>query len=178
MHDADAGRMHVQIGKGFGKLRTIVDKMFEAATRKDVLTVNDLDIMFDDRTLTAANHPHCQLWRLALPRVRSYFHQWTRGDAESPTGVAQQHRKLLEALRARSEDRPASHRAAHARYQFQRIGSGPTWLAQDSCAPRAWWKISPLFRTRSGRRHRPAGTPGGPCQIGSLDRATMRSPSR
>lgn len=84
------------------KLQGFVDQMFDAAKRQDLFAVNDLDIQYHDFVLTAANQPHClQLWRLVLPRVRSYFYQWTPRDTESLMWVAQQHKDLLEALKRR-----------------------------------------------------------------------------
>ncbi len=82
-----------------GLARLIVD-MRAAADAGDADRMADADLRFHELVITRSGQAHClQMWRTIQPRVRAYF----RRDApahETPHSVAEQHERLLSALRS------------------------------------------------------------------------------
>jgi DNA-binding GntR family transcriptional regulator len=84
----------------FAELEHLVEAMRVAGISRDVDALADADVRFHELVVTRAGQPHCeQLWRTIEPRVRAHF----RRDAPAhrdPAAVADQHQRLLDALRA------------------------------------------------------------------------------
>jgi len=84
-------------------LAELVTEMRAAADTDDPARLAEADLQFHELVIRRSGHNHClQLWKVIQPRVRSYF----RRDAPSHQAhyaVADQHDRLLRALRAKDE---------------------------------------------------------------------------
>jgi DNA-binding GntR family transcriptional regulator len=82
------------------ELERLIRAMRVAGESRDVDALADADVRFHELVVTRAGQPHCeQLWRTIEPRVRAHF----RRDAPAhrdQAAVADQHQRLLDALRA------------------------------------------------------------------------------
>jgi DNA-binding GntR family transcriptional regulator len=84
-------------------LERIVAAMRSAAVGGDLRAVVDADVRFHETVLEASRLPHTtQIWRSISPRIRVYFFRYDR-DREL-TAVVDEHRELLDAIRARDRD--------------------------------------------------------------------------
>lgn len=87
----------------FTTLTGLIAEMRAAADAGDADALADADIEFHELVIQRSGHNHClQLWRVLQPRVRAYF----RRDAPAHPdhyAVADQHQRLLGALRAGDE---------------------------------------------------------------------------
>lgn len=87
----------------FDALAGLISDMRAAADADDADALADADIDFHELVIQRSGHNHClQLWRVIQPRVRAYF----RRDAPAHPdryAVADQHERLLSALRAGAE---------------------------------------------------------------------------
>jgi DNA-binding GntR family transcriptional regulator len=87
----------------FARLDELVAAMQAAGDAGDGDALADADVRFHEVVLERADQPHClQIWRTIEPRVQAHF----RRDApahDTPGEVADEHRRLLGALRARDE---------------------------------------------------------------------------
>ncbi|WEV24069.1 GntR family transcriptional regulator [Streptomyces sp. 71268] len=87
----------------YAHLDSLVRNMAAAADAADAATLADEDIRFHEAVVTLSGQQHClQIWRSIQPRVRSYFRRDASRYADA-TVVAEQHRELVDALRAGDE---------------------------------------------------------------------------
>jgi DNA-binding GntR family transcriptional regulator len=97
------------------ELERLVGVMRTAGENRDVDALADADVRFHELVVKRADQPHCeQLWRMIEPRVRAYF----RRDAPAhrdPAAVADQHQRLLDALRAGDDARLGDEVERHIR---------------------------------------------------------------
>jgi len=98
------------------RLQGFIDEMERSA--RDAAALADADVRFHETVIELSHQPHClQLWRTLQPRVRAYF----RRDAvyyEDPRVVADQHRILVDALRAGDEHTIDAAVVAHIQTHF------------------------------------------------------------
>ncbi|HET6507082.1 MAG TPA: GntR family transcriptional regulator [Baekduia sp.] len=99
----------------FDELERLIRAMRVAGKDRDVDALADADVRFHELVVTRAGQPHCeQLWRTIEPRVRAHF----RRDAPAhrdPAAVADQHQRLLDALRDGAEPRLGDEVERHIR---------------------------------------------------------------
>ncbi|ADB33534.1 transcriptional regulator, GntR family [Kribbella flavida DSM 17836] len=85
----------------FEQLQRLVDQM--DASKDDADTITQADLQFHELLMERAEQPHClQIWQLMQPRIRAYFQR----DAKTLTSTArpaEQHARLLDALRSGDE---------------------------------------------------------------------------
>ncbi|MFI2031096.1 GntR family transcriptional regulator [Streptomyces buecherae] len=87
----------------YAHLESLVRNMAAAAEAADAASLADEDIRFHEAVVTLSGQQHClQIWRSIQPRVRSYFRRDASHYADA-TVVAEQHRELVDALRAGDE---------------------------------------------------------------------------
>lgn len=102
-------------GEDLAELDLLVRAMRRAAADGDDAALADADVRFHERVIERSGQLHClQLWRTIEPRVRAYF----RRDASSHrsrAAVAQQHARLLRALRSGDEARVLEELEGHIR---------------------------------------------------------------
>jgi DNA-binding GntR family transcriptional regulator len=88
----------------FGELEELVDRMDEGARNGDLALINDLDVRFHEITVEAADSLHAlQLWRSVQPRIRAQIYRLAPRHRELAE-IPQEHRLLLEAIRAEDDD--------------------------------------------------------------------------
>jgi DNA-binding GntR family transcriptional regulator len=84
----------------FAELDRLVRAMRQAGQSGDLDALADADVRFHELVVTHAGQPHAeQLWRTIEPRVRAYFRRDAPAHRDA-AAVADQHRRLLEALRS------------------------------------------------------------------------------
>lgn len=87
----------------FTELARWIGEMRGGADTGDADRMADADLRFHELVITRSGQAHClQMWRTIQPRVRAYF----RRDApahDTPHSVAEQHERLLLALRSGEE---------------------------------------------------------------------------
>ncbi|MER6991248.1 GntR family transcriptional regulator [Saccharopolyspora hirsuta] len=97
----------------FAHLSGLVDRMSELAAAEDHAGLADADAEFHEFLIARSGLPHCrQLWNVIRPRVVAQF----RRDAPahpSPKNIADQHTRLLEALRSGDVEAATEAVAAH-----------------------------------------------------------------
>lgn len=102
----------------FRVLEQLVERMRAAGMRGDVDELAADDVRFHELVIERSGQPHClQIWRSIEPRVRAYF----RRDAPAhprPEELADEHRELLEALRARDETQLLNTLTRHIHHYF------------------------------------------------------------
>lgn len=85
------------------RLDGLVAAMRAAGAAEDIDALAEADVRFHELVVERSEQPHClQIWRTIEPRVRAHF----RRDApahQSPGELADEHQRLLDALRARDE---------------------------------------------------------------------------
>lgn len=99
----------------FAELERLVAAMAQAGDGGDLDALADADVRFHELVVTRAGQPHAeQLWRTIEPRVRAHF----RRDAPAhrdPAAVADQHQRLLDALRAGDDEQLGDEVERHIR---------------------------------------------------------------
>jgi DNA-binding GntR family transcriptional regulator len=85
----------------FDQLQRLVDQMDAAKDDVDAITLTD--IQFHQLLMERAGQPHClQIWQLMEPRIRAYFRRDAKA-LKSSSAPAEQHARLLAALRSGDE---------------------------------------------------------------------------
>ena len=83
----------------FELLESLIAEMADAAQENDFEKLAEADIRFHEAVIMASEQRHClQMWRTIQPRVRAYFRRDATSYADSH-GVAEQHQRLVAALR-------------------------------------------------------------------------------
>jgi len=97
------------------ELEQLVDTMRRAADEDAAGVLAEADVRFHELVLLRSEQLHClQIWRIIQPRVRAYF----RRDAPahpSRYAVADQHQRLLDALRSGDPERVLAELDEHIR---------------------------------------------------------------
>ncbi|MGH3463212.1 MAG: GntR family transcriptional regulator [Kribbellaceae bacterium] len=85
-------------------LERLVDQMDAGVRNNDLALINDLDVRFHEITVEAAGSLHAlQLWRSVQPRIRALIYRLAPRHTELAE-IPQEHRQLLDAIRAQDED--------------------------------------------------------------------------
>ncbi|MEV5966585.1 GntR family transcriptional regulator [Kribbella sp. NPDC051952] len=85
------------------RLEQIIDQMDEGVRTDDIALINDLDVRFHEITIEAAGSLHAlQLWRSVQPRIRALIYRLAPKHQDLAE-IPQEHRQLLDALRAEDE---------------------------------------------------------------------------
>lgn len=85
----------------FDELQRLVDQM--ASSKDDTETISQADLRFHELLMERAEQPHClQIWQLMQPRIRAYFQRDAKA-LKSSDRPAEQHARLLDALRSADE---------------------------------------------------------------------------
>jgi DNA-binding GntR family transcriptional regulator len=94
-------------------LASLVEAMRTAGAEGDADALAEADVQFHELVIERSDQPHClQIWRILEPRIRAHF----RRDApahQTPDEVAEQHERLLTALRDRDESATAEEIERH-----------------------------------------------------------------
>lgn len=110
--------MAVITDNNIAELTRIADNMDAAAAAGDFTRLADEDIKFHETIVVLSGQQHClQIWRILRPRVHAYF----RRDAqhyEDAHAVADQHRKLIDALRSGNKRQGRKAITEHIRTHF------------------------------------------------------------
>lgn len=78
--------------------------MDRAAGDDDLEQLNDLDVLFHETIVKSARSEHAmQLWASVQPRIRMQIYRLAKRH-ESPFAIPDEHRALLEAIRAGGPD--------------------------------------------------------------------------
>lgn len=112
----------------FAKASAQIDAVAEAelagivaemeASADDPARLADTDIRFHEFIIRLSQQPHClQIWKSIQPRVRAYFYRDARY-YDDPSDVAEQHRKLLAALKTGDEAEIVSGITEHIHIHF------------------------------------------------------------
>ncbi|WP_219845121.1 GntR family transcriptional regulator [Leucobacter massiliensis] len=100
------------------ELESFIAMMAAAAAAGDDSALADADVRFHDAVVSLSGQPHClQIWRSIQPRVRAYFRR-DAGHYADASVVAEQHRRLLAALRAGDEPELEAEVERHIRTHF------------------------------------------------------------
>ncbi len=93
--------MSLLTAEDFSELERLVDVMKAGAEANDLNAVNNADLRFHERTVTASGSRHAiQLWRSVLPRIQLQVARLAPLH-HLPEEIAREHLEMLEVLRSR-----------------------------------------------------------------------------